>query len=751
MRRENKTGRHRRNPKRRVADRMLLSLFVALLLLVPLTGSLAYGASAGAAPTVISMTPNSGAQGTTLNVTDLRGTNFNGTPAVWLQKAGQGSVTATNVILASSEKLDCSFALPLGAATGAWDLYVKNPDGQAASLTGAFTMQAGSALTWFFAEGSTRPGFDSYFTIQNPGGALAEVTVTYLTGVGTTKNQKIKVPAASRATVHPADILGSANDSAHDFSTVITCGNGQQIVAERPMYFNYTGPGTYNWNGGSDVLGATATSKAWYFAEGTCRPGFDTYMCLLNPFNARATVKLTYMKGDGTSVTDQVTVNPYSRSTVVPRSKLGTGNDAAHDFSTAITSDQPVIAERPMYFNYNGAWTGGHDVVGATSESSVFYFAEGTTRPGFDPYFCVQNPGTVAATVTLRYMKGDGTNTSEQVAVSPNSRSTVVPRNKLGTGDDPAHDFSTEVTSDQPVIVERPMYFNYQGVWTGGSDVMGATFPSSTFYFAEGTSRPGFVPYFTIQNSGSAAANVALTYMTGDGRAVQDSMTVAPNARSTVAPINKLGSGNDAAHDFSTMITSDQPVIAERPMYFDYRGWTGGSCVVGYGPYCQIGGSLMLEGIPLPAYSGLVGREQHLCLTMSQEPPETHYAVSNTPEAARNGMAWQEGGGSGYGAWGKAAPLDDERYYINMRWNYTDMHGQEVLAGKDWYYRKRVLVINPANNTRVIASIIEYGPATWTGRVSGLSPEAMLVLGADTDDNLTYYWALDQSLPPGPI
>jgi len=51
----------------------------------------------------------------------------------------------------------------------------------------------------------------------------------------------------------------------------------------------------------------------------------------------------------------------------------------------------------------------------------------------------------------------------------------------------------------------------------------------------------------------------------------------------------------------------------------------------------------------------------------------------------------------------------------------------------------------------VIASIVEYGPAPWTGRVSGLSPEAMLMLGAVTDNNLTYYWALDQSLPPGPL
>lgn len=295
------------------------------------------------------------------------------------------------------------------------------------------------------------------------------------------------------------------------------------------------------------------------------------------------------------------------------------------------------------------------------------------------------------------------------------------------------------------------MYFNYGSAWSGGSDVMGASWPSSTFYFAEGTCRPGFVPYFSIANAGTAQANVTLTYMRGDGTTVADSVTVAPNARATVAPIAKLGIGESIASDFSTKVTSDQPIIVERPMYFDYGGWTGGSCVMGYGPYNMVGGSKTLDGIPLPAYSGKVGREQHLCLTMSQEPADTHYAVSGTPPAARNGMAWEESGGSGYGAWGKAAPIEDERYYVCMRWNYTNMNGQPVLAPKDWYYGKRVLVINPANGKRLVASIIEYGPAPWTGRVSGLSPEAMLVLGAQTDDNLVYYWANDQAFPLGPI
>jgi len=52
------------------------------------------------------------------------------------------------------------------------------------------------------------------------------------------------------------DALGTGNTAAYDFSSKVECTNGQSIIAERPMYFNYR-PGQLNWNGGSDVVGYT--------------------------------------------------------------------------------------------------------------------------------------------------------------------------------------------------------------------------------------------------------------------------------------------------------------------------------------------------------------------------------------------------------------------------------------------------------------------------------------------------------------
>jgi hypothetical protein len=116
-------------------------------------------------------------------------------------------------------------------------------------------------------------------------------------------------------------------------------------------------------------------------------------------------------------------------------------------------------------------------VVGATSPAKTFYFAEGTTRPGFDPYLCIQNPGSSDAAVKITYMKGDGTTDEQALTVGKNSRSTVVVKDKLGEGNDPSHDFSckVETTNNTDIICERPMYFNYKGVWDGGHDVVGFT------------------------------------------------------------------------------------------------------------------------------------------------------------------------------------------------------------------------------------------------------------------------------------
>jgi hypothetical protein len=139
------------------------------------------------------------------------------------------------------------------------------------------------------------------------------------------------------------------------------------------------------------------------------------------------------------------------------------------DDSVALTSTGSFIAERPMYFNYQNKWTGGHDVLGANASAKTWFFAEGTTRDNFNEWLCLQNPGNTDAKVTITYYTATGQAIDKPWTVPANSRLTVNVNQDAGAN----QDISARVSSDQPIIAERPMYFNYNGVWTGGHDVVG--------------------------------------------------------------------------------------------------------------------------------------------------------------------------------------------------------------------------------------------------------------------------------------
>jgi len=448
---------------------------------------------------------------------------------------------------------------------------------------------APTATTFYFAEGSSRPGFFPYLCIQVPGGTPAHVKMTFMRGAGGATVLVYDLQPVCRTTFDVKALLGEANDAAHDFSVKVE--STVPIIAERPMYFAFSG-----WKGGHDVIGAPHPAPTFYFAEGTCRPGYASYICIQNPGTVPSRVAITYMLGNGTNTRRELVVGAQSRSTVAVNDVLGSADDSAHDFSAKVetTDGTSIVAERPMYFSYRlgrpgYSWAGGHDVVGARAPARAFYFAEGSCRPGFEPYICIQNPGSAAADVRLTLMRGTGENKQVDVVVKERSRMTQSVVDLIGQADDPAHDFSlkVETTNGQRIIAERPMYFNYRGVWTGGHDVVGATRPAQYYYFAEGTTRPGFAPYLCVQNPGDSEAVVEVTYMLGDGTNKNQLVKVPARSRSTVPVLDVLGSKDDMSHDFSVRLVANgrAEIICERPMYFAYRGSiTGGHDVVGYSP-----------------------------------------------------------------------------------------------------------------------------------------------------------------------
>ncbi|MDD3717513.1 MAG: DUF362 domain-containing protein, partial [Actinomycetota bacterium] len=143
------------------------------------------------------------------------------------------------------------------------------------------------------------------------------------------------------------------------------------------------------WSGGHCVTGVPSAGTEWHFAEGTTREGFEEWLCLQNPGEERATAELAFMTGEGEVIPYALELAPHSRSTLHVNHVVGPGRDV----SVSVRASAPVIAERPMYFLYHGAWSGGHCVTGVPSAGTEWHFAEGTTREGFEEWLCLQNPG----------------------------------------------------------------------------------------------------------------------------------------------------------------------------------------------------------------------------------------------------------------------------------------------------------------------------------------------------------------------
>jgi hypothetical protein len=434
-------------------------------------------------------------------------------------------------------------------------------------------------LTFYFAEGYTGLNFQEYICLGNPGSEPATATITYLYREGEPRSRDVSVPPNSRATV---DVNSDAGPD-QDVSARIE--SSQNIIAERPMYFNYNGA----WTGGHDAVGATRLSQRWYFAEGYTGPGFEEWICVLNPGDSTANLTFYFQtQEEGLKTVEGQFVSPHSRGSFKVNDLLG---GAPFQTSLMLASDRPIVAERPMYFDYAGTadwhWEGGHCVMGTPSLEKEYYFAEGTTRTGFEEWLTLQNPGSSMIYVKAFYQLGPGQGgpVERTYEVSPASRQTILVNDpERGVGSE--KDVSVRLSCDTPFLAERPMYFSYSysGLGAqGGHCVIGAPYPAPQWFLAEGYTGSGFHEWLCLQNPSDQAADVEINYYIQDvGALPPRTETVLPKTRKTVM-VNEHA-GQDYMLSCRVKVTSGPDIVVERPMYFIFRGWDGGHDVVGYAP-----------------------------------------------------------------------------------------------------------------------------------------------------------------------
>lgn len=134
-----------------------------------------------------------------------------------------------------------------------------------------------------------------------------------------------------------------------------------------------------------------------------------------------------------------------------------------------------------------------------------------------------------------------------------------------------------------------------------------------------------------------------------------------------------------------------------------------------------------LEGEHLNTTYGYIGAEQHL----TRYPGDT---MANHPKLVEK----DEGMAPGRGAWGYFAPsksqligddVEREKWYAVVQTLYLSDWSKRQPYLRDWYKYRKVLIVNTVNGNAVIADIADSGPAAWTGKQFGGSPEVMNYLG----------------------
>lgn len=437
---------------------------------------------------------------------------------------------------------------------------------------------------WYLAEGAANGFFNETILIGNPNATEAHVTIRLLPqGQPPFAPQTLTVPASGRGTF---DVNAVANLPPGPVSAIVE--SDVDIVVERSM----TWPGAAR-RGGHNSGGVLAPAAEWYLAEGVIG-FFDTFVLLTNTNAASPVgVDVTFLREFSGPLVRHYTLPPSGRHTIYVNAHIQDelGRPLTEPFSTVVrqtSAGADLVVERAMYWNN---FEGGHEAAGVTAPSTTWLFAEGVCGGdaafSFQTYLLLANPGATAATATVTFFRDAGGPVSKEVTIGAGRRATLG-LNTLGFGPNNVAElanaaFSIRVTSDQPILAERAVYWSSTGVtFIEGNDSAGVTAEATKWAFAEGIEGvvqpggPSHDTFFLVSNANAQPLTVKATFVREDGRGITLTRTVQPQSRATI-----LTSGIPELHHrrFAAFIESVDatplPFVAERATYWG-PGYYGG-------------------------------------------------------------------------------------------------------------------------------------------------------------------------------
>jgi len=299
------------------------------------------------------------------------------------------------------------------------------------------------------------------------------------------------------------------------------------------------------------LTGIVPVAARFYFAGAPNTASARSTLALLNPQPRRAHLRLTFSFSTGATVVRTLDVAPAARRTVA----LAALVPAMGVFGLSLTADQPIVAQ----LDVRRAGQDGDSLLGTTGLGTTWYLAEGYTGLTFHEDVSILNPDAhAAASVQLRLLPAGGRGGRVVPVRVPAHTNLVVDLTRLL----PGRALGVIATATRPVVVERTLTFGPHGY--GLTMRTGVTVAAASWLFAEGTTVNRFQTFLTILNPNATPARVTARFFGPTGRRLADrALRLAPRARATLT-LNDILTASGVA----SVVTSDAPVVVERPAYF---------------------------------------------------------------------------------------------------------------------------------------------------------------------------------------
>ena len=369
-----------------------------------------------------------------------------------------------------------------------------------------------AAETTYFAEGYTgRAAFNHSVTFRETlvlfntmRAATTAHVAYYIAGAGGSTSQVRKVVALG-----PLGVVRLSVDADAGVNRLISIevGHDRGVVAET-VIARSDGRGATLDTAAS--AGSTQAARIWNFAEGYAGQAFQEYLSIFNPGASAAAIQVRFLPASGTApppLTLQVPQGGRVSVNVRAAYLRLAGPHAAKSIAISLGSDQPVVADRALYWG-SGSGSGkfGYEVSpGIPGGATTVLFPALLRRGANQSYITVFNPGGSRTSIRAIFRASSGrVLTSYATAVGAQARLTLDVRSLV-----PAYDgvVSAVLSATAPVAAEASTYI-------GGSPNVGQH-PGVTVLGVEGSASaasagldPSSVAY--LFNPGPVSLHVAV-------------------------------------------------------------------------------------------------------------------------------------------------------------------------------------------------------------------------------------------------